>query len=74
MVFLHLQQRNKSLSNTFLLVVYIVKRERGEKEEKEGEREGERGRGVKGECVRERGKYKLTCTCSVVIKSVNQFY
>ena len=45
MVLLHLQQRNKSLSNTFLLATYTVKRERGEKEEKEGERKREEKEG-----------------------------
>ena len=44
MVLLHLQQQNKSLSNTFLLATYTVKRERGEKEEREGERERGEGR------------------------------
>ena len=74
MVLLHLQQQKKSLTNTFLLAVYTVKkeRERGERE-REGERRERQGRGVKGVCVcvcEREGKYKLTCTCSVVIKSV----
>ena len=50
MVLLHLQQQNKSLTNTFLLATYTVKRERGEKEEREGE---ERGRREGGERRRE---------------------
>ena len=55
MVLLHLQQRNKSLSNTFLLATYTVKRERGEKEEKEGERKREEKEGGERRREKERG-------------------
>ena len=64
MVLLPLQQQNKSLTNTFLLAVYIVKgerRKRREREERERERErrerGREGRGVKGVC--ERGEVQI---------------